>query len=372
MKLQIFSDQRYLSKGSGYESILSPFWGKPLENPNSPQSGMLDKYVEVGTSLFEMSSLEEADLAIVPSNWEPALRYRQESLSIKFIEKARQADKLSASFFGGDCSHVKLPIESDLVFRHSLYRSIKKSNDFAMPAWSEDFVEKYLNNQIPIRQKRPKPVVGFCGFAVNKNLKTYAKLLFYQSQKLFSKHNIGIPPYYVGHLLRFQALPILSKSPLVETNFIERERPVFFNEPDLNSQKKMRLEFVQNMVESDYIFCCRGSGNYSFRFYEALCCGRIPVFIDTDCVLPYDFEIDWKKYCVWLEENELPLIPQKIAEFHEKLLPQEFVDLQYECRRIWEQRISPEGFFANFHRHLPLALSAKAREERVLSGKAET
>lgn len=354
MKLKVFSDRSYLSEGIAHEAILYPFWGKPPENPAHPWSGIFDNYLEIGDSLFEMSSLESADLAIVPSNWEPTFSSGMQSLSIQFGEKVKQEGKLVVSFFGGDCSHLELPSESDLVFRHSLYRFARKPTDFAMPAWSEDLFKKYLGNQFPLRQKHSKPIVGFCGFAAKNNLKTYVKLLFYHGKKLSVNRKLDIPPYYSGHILRFQALPILSKSPLIETNFVERERPVFFNEPDLHLQKKIRSEFVQNMVESDYIFCCRGSGNYSFRFYEALCCGRIPVFIDTDCVLPYDFEIDWKKYCVWVDESELPLIAEKIAEFHENLSPQEFVDLQHECRRVWEQRISPEGFFANFYRHISI------------------
>jgi hypothetical protein len=367
VKLKIFSDSNYLPKEITHEGILFPFWGKPIENSENPQNGIFENYMEVGHSLFEMSSLEECDLVIVPSNWEPALSSRMPELSIQFIEKVKQAGKLSASFFGGDCSHLELPAESNLTFRNSLYRSVRKTTDFSMPAWSEDFVKKYLGNQLPVRQKSAKPIVGFCGFAAPKNLKTYLKLLIYKGKKLVLKQKLGVPPYNVGHVLRAQSLPRLSKSRLIKTNFIERERPVFFNEPDLTFQQKIRLEFVQNMVESDYIFCCRGSGNYSFRFYEALSCGRIPVFIDTDCVLPYDFEIDWKKYCVWLDESELPLIAEKLAEFHEKLSSQDFVDLQYECRRIWEQRIAPAGFFANIYRHIPIALSGRDRESANLS-----
>jgi hypothetical protein len=370
MKLKIFSDQSCLPRGKAYESILYPFWGKPLENPIQPQSGIFDNYVEVGNSLFELTPLEDATLAIVPSNWEPALSSGEQSLSIQFIEKVKQAGKLSVSFFGGDCSHLDLPIETDITFRHSLYRSIRKATDFAMPAWSEDFVKKYLSNQLPIRKKQSKPVVGFCGFAAKQNIKTYLKFLAYKGKKIISSQGSIIPPYSIGHVLRTKALPILTKNPEVKTNFIERDRPVFFNQQDVNFQKKLREEFVQNMVESDYIFCCRGSGNYSFRFYEALSCGRIPVFIDTDCVLPYEFEIDWKKYCVWINESELPLIAEKLAEFHEKLSPQDFVNLQYECRRIWEQRIAPEGFFANIYRHIPITLSAQGKESRIPSGTA--
>ncbi len=33
-----------------------------------------------------------------------------------------------------------------------------------MPAWSEDLVEKYLDGQLPLRDKQGNPVVGFCGY----------------------------------------------------------------------------------------------------------------------------------------------------------------------------------------------------------------
>ena len=99
--------------------------------------------------------------------------------------------------------------------------------------------------------------------------------------------------------------------------------------------QKARQEYVQNMIESDYILCARGAGNFSYRLYETLSCGRIPVFIDTDCVLPYNFAIEWKKYCVWVNEGELSHIAEKVAEFHSRLSPQEFLDLQSACRRLW-------------------------------------
>lgn len=351
MKLKIFSDQSYLPEGIPYEPILYPFWGKPPENPDFPLSGRFDNYVKLGHSLFEMSSLEEADLAIVPSNWERVWDSERQNLSLQFLDKANQAGKLTVSFFKGDCSHLE-PVKSDLVFRHSLYRSTRKATDFAICAWSGDFIKKDLNNQFIVRHKQSKPIVGFCGFSAPNNLKTYLKILLHKGQKLFYNQKDSIPPYNIGHALRCQALSILSKSPLVETNFLERQQ-VFFQGANSNLQQS-RAEFVQNIIDSDYVLCCRGSGNFSFRFYEALCCGRIPVFIDTDCVLPYDFEIDWKKYCIWVDESELPLITEKIADFHENISPEEFVDLQHECRKIWEQRLSPEGFFANLYHHPPI------------------
>mgnify|MGYP002777057409 FL=1 len=352
MKLKLFSSKAYFSDKADCIPMLYPFWEYPPESSDDPKSGMFDDYINVGNSLFELSPLEEADLAVLPTDWEPVLRLERQEAAVQFVQHIKQSDKRSISFFSGDCSHLQLPINTDLIFRHSLYRSIRELNSFAFPAWSEDFVQKYLNHQLLVRQKSAKPVVGFCGFAVTKSLKTYAKHFLYQGRKFFLKEKAGVPPYNIGHVLRLWALSKLSKSKLIEPNFVQRDYPVFFTEPDFAFQQRMRMEYVQNMVDSDYVFCCRGSGNYSFRFYETLSCGRIPVFVDTDCVLPYDFAVNWKNYCVWVKETELHKIDEKIAEFHERISPQEFINLQYECRNLWEQWIAPAGFHRNLYRHL--------------------
>lgn len=365
MKLKIFSDRSYVPQEVKYDFILSPFWGipseTPLEDQKYPWTKLYVRYEEVGRSFFDLTSLEAADVAIVPVNWidvrgntwRTIKRNKvAQDLAIKFSQKVEKARKPVVIFFAGDCSDEEIPIKNAIVFRQSLYHSKKKPSDFAFPAFVEDAVKQYLDDKLPIRQKSDKPVVGFCGYAQKTPfLQAQLKNISYHSLMFALHGKTGVPPYK-GHNLRFQALRNLSTSPIVDTNFTKRETLVFLNfSPDMDLKKKLRLEFLQNMVESDYVLCCRGAGNYSYRFIEALCCGRIPVFINTDCVLPYDSFIDWKKYCVWVEESELPQIAQKVAEFHEKLSPQEFVDLQHECRKIWQQWLSPEGFFANFYRH---------------------
>jgi len=117
--------------------------------------------------------------------------------------------------------------------------------------------------------------------------------------------------------------------------------------------QQWRRNFVDNMIDGDYVLCTRGFGNFSYRLYEALCCGRIPVFVNTDCVLPYEHLIDWRQYCVWVEEYEIDMIGDIVARFHAGLSDTDFHDLQRACRRLWDEWLSPTGFFANFHRHFP-------------------
>jgi hypothetical protein len=368
MKLKIFSDRQYLLDGMEPDPMLYPFWSPSSGTHQYPWLRQYDNYRESGHSFFEMVPLEEADIAIVPANWRTIrgdswrakVNKRAVDLSLQFAQKAEQANKPVIVFFSGDCSDEEIPIKNALVFRMSLYRSQKKLNDFVPPAFCEDLVKHYLQNQIPIRQKREKPVVGFCGLIGQDSWKTSLKTIAYHGAMLLGQGRMGVSPYK-GQVLRARALKILADNPLVDANFVIRDRAVFFNE-DSNQKQKVRSEFVQNMAQSDYVLCCRGSANYSNRLFEVLSCGRIPVFIDTDCVLPFEFAIDWKKYCVWVDEKELPQIGEKIAEFHDNLSPQDFVELQYECRRLWKEWVSPEGFFANFYRHFQLSKPEQAEK----------
>jgi hypothetical protein len=217
-----------------------------------------------------------------------------------------------------------------------------------MPAWSEDFIDRYLGGQLVERPKRAKPVVGFCGAAgplyppLQNRLKNLAKNL---------SNRLGFGNHDLSRALRAQALKHLKQSSCVETSFIIRDKFMAgvaptADEADFSRLRSARAEYVTNMVNSDYVLCLRGGGNFSYRLYETLSCGRIPVFINTDCSLPYDQIVNYKDYCVWIEDDELSQIGDKVAEFHEKLSSSAFVELQHACRHLWETALSPFGFFA--------------------------
>ncbi|MDZ8223599.1 exostosin domain-containing protein [Nostoc sp. ChiVER01] len=359
MQLSIYSDKDYLPKGMEPVPMLYPLWREFLPTEKYPWSRLYGKYLEIGNSLFKMTSLQEADLVVMPINWRiirgeswrSKINKEAESLSIKFAEKVANSGKKLIIFFAGDCCAEEIPVKNATVFRMAVYRSKMKQNDIIMPSFTEDFVKEYLGGQMSLRHKSEKPVVGFCGLAVTDSWENKLKTVLFHGAMLTKSFELGVPPYK-GQILRSQALKVLAENPsLVNTNFIIKNEAVFLNTQDIEQRQKARAEYVNNMVESDYILSCRGSANYSIRLYEILSCGRIPIFIDTDCVLPDESIIDWKKYCVWIDEKEIPHIAEKVAEFHSNISDQEFLDLQYECRKLWENRLSAQGFYTNFHHH---------------------
>jgi hypothetical protein len=317
--------------------MLYPLWGKNPEDPADPNSGRFDRYVEVGSTLFEAASLELADVAVFPCAWTRSLAPELE----RFVEAAREAGKPTAVFVGSD-EHEAISDRPVLVFQTSLNRSRREANEFAQPAWSEDFVTAHLGGLLPIRQKRAKPVVGFCGLAPRRRG-------FLERLRTHQAHTS----------IRARALRLLREHGDIETNFVERERflggALARGGLDVATMQRVRREYVENMVESDYVLCARGAGNFSYRLYETLNCGRIPVFIDTDTVLPCDFLADWRAHCVWVDQSELESIGDRVVAFHESLSEREFVELQHSCRGFWEKYVAPEGFFALFHEHLARA-----------------
>lgn len=376
MTLKIFSDRAFLPDNYRHASLqyvplLFPFWGATPGDPDDFRSGRFDSYLQLGRSALEMVSLEAADLAVFPAYWH-LIQADEVALSRarNFFDLAKAAGKQVAVFVTGDWTGPPIA-DNVLVFFTSSFRSRLQPNEFAMPEWSVDFAKKDANNQLVIRPKRDKPTVGFCGYAPPLGLpfgirktKAAARMIgdrFGLTERLLS--------YRSGHTTRVKAIRALRKSRKVNTNFILRDQFAFSNKAMQNvpehrkaHARQLREEFCQNMIDSDYALCASGYENYSIRFYEALSCGRIPIFIDTDCVLPYESQIDWQRCCVWVKEKEIHKIDQKVADFHSRLSSEEFAAAQYRCREIWEKWISPEGFFNNIYqclepRMLPLISS---------------
>lgn len=362
--IRFFSDQAYLYSRDIAQSnaLVRPFFRGSWINENSPSwKKQYIEYEKDANSFFKLTKLEEADYFILPDDWRSVsgeVWYNKknkdaESLNFKFANLARRAGKPLIIFFGGDLSSRNISIKDAYVFRHSCYTSRRKSKDFVWPAFCEDLLSVYCDGKVQLRGKSHVPTVGFCGLVKDSSWKMKSKNLIFHMYTLATYGQLEYPPAQ-GHVLRRKALEMLSKSSMVKTNFIIRNRMVFLGESKKGASQHVidyRSEFVENLLGSDYIFCCRGAGNFSNRLFESLCCGRIPILVNTDCALPYDFRIDWKKYCIWVEESEMHLIAEKVAAFHEKLSEQEFIDLQIECRNLWEEWLSTKGYFSKFYLH---------------------
>jgi len=336
--LKLFTDRLYLPKGQRYIPLLYPFWGSLKEE--HLDSDRYSDYCSVGTSIFRLTTLQEADALLLPGEY---VFGSQEALEM--VELAKLHGKKLLVFFNSD-SDKDIPLDNTIIFRTSLYSSKKKPNEFAVPGWSSDFLKTHFRGQTQIRDKHDIPVVGYTGYIDYFGLGSYFTNLFRRIKNYGRIHP--------GAHLRGKATRLISNSPLIKTKFFLRNfsGTIMGKYYSAKVFEDLRNEYVQNIIESDYTLVSRGGGNFSYRLYEVLSCGRIPVFINTDCVLPFDHIIDWKDYMIWIEAQDIEQIASIIYSYHEKLNNEKYHHVQFQARLLYENWITPKGFYSNIYKCL--------------------
>ena len=360
MRLKIFSSKEYLPDGCMPVQLLEPFWpGQSIEGHQEMnlQFGRLDKYSQAAKHIFELTGIEDANIGVFPGPWE-ICRSAQGVLKLgAFLSLCNQYGKKAVVFVGGDLL-ADVPFKDVILFHTSLYASTRQPTHFGMPAFVDDLVTKHFDGKLPLKTKAKTPTIGFCGTAPplampvgKKRVKERLRLIVYCLGLLKYR------PHLSGYSPRAKAIKRLLKSKKITSNIILKHfSPIkwaygFLLPNEGFEFKKNRDEFIKNLLENDYILCVRGNGNYSLRLYETLCVGRIPVIVNTGIVLPYEAELPWKEFCVWVEEKDIDKVDEIVLDFHRKLTKEAYLQMQKKCRVVWENWLSSAGFFNHFYMH---------------------
>ena len=252
----------------------------PKEGPEN--EGRFGDAIQACRDCFQyVNNVDDADVVVVPhkfNGWLPA------------------ADKQVWCFYNDDNSMTFDIPPNVTLFRTSMYASKKLPNERAMPTFSPDYFDgTYIDSG--------KISIGFCGHPNNG---------------------------------RKEHLATLMRSD-IKTDFIIRKG---FWAPGID-KVVARREYFDNIRRTVFNFCYRGAGNFSYRLYETLMMGRIPVLVDTDCVFP----IDVKPHCVYCLPGDD--IVEKIQEF---VREKDIMEIQRSNRRIWDDQLSPIQFINNISR----------------------
>lgn len=349
--VKLFSDRSHYRRTDRMHlaDILRPFW---KDAPFSEEA----RQAMYGISSDELTladGMDQADLAVLPMTWNHYLGRGLVNQARQFIERARRASKPVLSYVGGD-EGVPIPTGFDDVFvvRASGTRSQRRRRQIAQPTFFEDPRSRYpdLAEMAQPATANGVPVVGFCGQASDSPAKLAFDVLRTGWRNLL--HQLGrrheeSQPLYPSSLLRSQALKALASSHDVQTRFVVRAK-YRGGERTPGDREWLTREFYANIAETDCTLCVRGGGNFSKRFYETLAMGRIPVLLDTDCLLPFEPDFNWDDYIIRVPCYRMRALPRMIAQRFAKLGPLGVTDLKRACRRLWQERLT----FAGFHRYL--------------------
>lgn len=346
MKIHLDPSHYQASQRAGLTDLLKPYINKRNIDENIQIYGpQITQYQVVPT-------MAEADLYVLAMSWNFYYQTGQIALARDYVQNTLRQGKKVVIWGSSDFS-LRLPFQDAWLFQANGYRSRRKPHQFSYPVFISDPLGELGLKQIQLRAKGQQPMVGFCGQANDLlHQKIFKTLKFFLHNLSFYLHLSPYEPVplYLPTTLREDALALVEREPDIKTDFIKR-RHYRGGARSAEESRLTRQQFLENLRNTDYTICVRGTGNFSVRLYETLAMGRIPIFVDTDCILPLDHLLDWKRYCVRVDSKELHTLPQRVLEFHHSLDEQGFLEMQRQARKLWEKYLSFSGYFTHFPSH---------------------
>lgn len=294
----------------GYNGLCESVFCAPFEDPikfkeDKFENNRFDDVVNNGSNYLEYTSIEDCDYVIIPYKWDS---YSFNSADI--IREAKKYGKKVITLHNDDYYPVTtISPEDGYMFTTTLNSKSRKVNEFSFPAFTGDFFNS--DNQYSFNMK-----IGFCGA--------------------------------ITHQLRGHILSILSNSNKIETDFLVRRG---FWAPEM-TKDEARIGYMKNMTDNTFILCMRGEGNFSYRLYETMMMGRIPIIIDSEQVFPFDNVIDYSKFSIRIDINNINSIEEIIYNKIKSFTKEEIMTMQKNSREAWLEYFSPLGWIKNFHKEI--------------------
>ena len=145
----------------------------------------------------------------------------------------------------------------------------------------------------------------------------------------------------IARLVRQRTMQAVRKANNLQSQLVERDGGFFNNSPEIKA--RYRLEYIKNIQDNAYQLCVRGDENCSYRFYEVMSAGRIPVIIDTSMRLPNLSRMNWEDFCVIIPFHKIDEIGERITAFHNGISSADFDEICQISRPAFED-LSPKRF----------------------------
>lgn len=279
-----------------------------------------------------VASPAEANLVLYAAPYAADLAHARRA-----AEAARAVGRTCLFFDAGD-TWTPFALTDGILYRTSCDRAAMRENERAMPAFVDDLLAEAAGYpELPSDSLGPAargdaPSVGFVGYTGTPVGRVKA-LLMGQVQK------------WRGLALRDRVVRTLRAAPGLRVDAVTRATFGGGAQSDARRRRE-RADFLSNLFGNAYTLCLRGKGNFSFRFYEVLSAARVPLFVDTRCVLPFEDELDWPRLLAWCEERDVPAIGERLRAFHARFDDDDdaFAARQMKLREVWQAYCSPLGF----------------------------
>lgn len=314
----------------------------------------IEWWLKIGGKYVKITDIKSCDYIVFPKNYE--IKYLPK---VKFLcNQAKKYNKKVIVFYMSDVEYPLPKIKNLIVFRSSL-NSNNPSNEFPMPWFPNDLI-KYREKKFYEDFSNKKISVWYCWYWWYYDLKTKIRfyiykfayyivntkftksLLYFLYEKVFQNERLYalISVIWSWWICRKNIIDILLNEKDLEFKYIQRKKWLWINE------KIQRKEYIDNLVNCNFPLVIRWFWNFSFRLSEVISLWKIPLFIDTDCVLPFNDKIDYKKLFIWVPYYDIKNVYRYIDNYVTNNKGR-IEDIEETIRRNYEKYFTLSGFYIN-------------------------
>jgi hypothetical protein len=287
-----------------------------LKNLNLESCEIFEKILNV--DLESCNNIEQSDYVVITMlhNFNINDFFIFDHYLLTFLKKS---NKKIILFHGSDVDNCTIPSEFEdniILFTCSGFDE-NNSNVFGCPTFNLDY---FSGNFVTDK----KLSVGFCGLTSKENEPTYNEFRF----------------DIIDNLKKYPYFNVIERTYWGDIHALTYEEKIV--------PKKSKQEFIKNIEDNLYTLCVRGGGNFSFRLGETFMMGRIPVLINSDCILPFRDQIPYEKNTIFVtreNSNNFQNIDQVIQQYHNSHTYEELLKIQKEYRQIWLDYFTVDNAF---------------------------
>lgn len=323
---RVYTSREWLEPAE-YVHLLWPYWG--ASHWHERYRDLFMDFLESGQELFTLTDdPSSADFFLPPCGWQDG----GSPQALRMADLAARHGRPLLVFYNSDFEEP-IPLGDALIYRTSITAAAARPNEQAWPAWTCDVLRTYGTGRVEPWAKSSRPTVGYCGYVDYRNVIERVQRTLRGQLSPWSR-------------LRGEAIRSLAASPEIDSRFILRRR--FCG----HAGAAEREAYARNMLACDYALVARGRGNFSFRLYEAMSAGAIPVYIDTDGRLPFDDVIPYRDLFVWVPASDVCHVAEHILRFHARHDASSLFAHRCRLRQVFDDCLAPTAFHRQLARRL--------------------
>lgn len=230
--------------------------------------------------------------------------------------------------------------------------------------------ETELAQHFPFVKKYPEKCIFIDGRDMDEPYPFFAESIFLKPSANFRYHQIIPIPFPVWSIDKIESIEscpldiffqgyieghpirsVLARSHRAwrpyETLVIDTGKFYWSLDPFL--KEELAGQYIKFLKKSKFILCPRGRGLNSFRFFEALAYGRIPILISDALRLPLESEIPYNRFSIRVPEGYCSQVPDFVDYF---LATYSLEEASLLGRHIYDEYFRPDKFRSLIERSL--------------------